>query len=64
MTERANMQSVLREKDLNVEQLRKQVDQLKTDLAASELAKSELIRRLQDEQRDSQTRERKEKSKL
>jgi hypothetical protein len=64
MTERANMNAILREKDLTLDQLRKQVDSLKAELAASELARQDLIRRLQEEQRESQTRERKEKSKL
>jgi hypothetical protein len=38
--------------------------QSKADLAASELSKQDLLRRLQEEQRDFQTRERKDKSKL
>ena len=64
LTERANMNAILREKDVALEQLRKQVDSLKAELAASELARLDLVRRLQEEQRESQTRERKEKSKL
>lgn len=64
LTERANMNAILREKDVALEQLRKQVDSLKAELAASELARLNLVRRLQEEQRESQTRERKEKSKL
>ena len=64
LTERANMNAILREKDLTLDQLRKQVDSLKAELAGSELARLDLVRRLQEEQRDSQTRERKEKSKL
>ena len=39
MTESANMQAILREKDLTLDQLRKQVDTLKAELAASELAR-------------------------
>jgi uncharacterized coiled-coil protein SlyX len=39
MTERANMNAILREKDLTLDQLRKQVDSLKAELAASELAR-------------------------
>jgi chromosome segregation ATPase len=33
------MQAILREKDLTLDQLRKQVDGLKAELAASELAR-------------------------
>jgi hypothetical protein len=64
LTERANMNAILREKDVALDHLRKQVDSLKAELAASELARLDLVRRLQEEQRESQTRERKEKSKL
>jgi hypothetical protein len=64
LTERANMNAILREKDFALDQLRKQVDSLKAELAGSELARLDLVRRLQEEQRESQTRERKEKSKL
>ena len=64
MTERATLQSFLREKDQMIESLKKTCDSLKADLGNSEQGRADLIRRLQEEQREAQTRERKEKSKL
>jgi len=53
MTERATLQSILREKDQMIESLKKTSDSLKADLASSEQARAELIRRLQEEQREA-----------
>ena len=64
IAEKAQQQSLLREKDLVIENLQKQTTQLKGEVAGFELSKSDLLRKLQDESRDNAMRERKEKSKL
>lgn len=64
ITEKTQLQGVLREKDLMVDSLQKQVTQLKAEVGQAELQKADLIRKLQEELRDASVRERKEKSKL
>ena len=53
MTERATLQSILREKDQMIESLKKTCDSLKADLGNSEQGRADLIRRLQEEQREA-----------
>lgn len=62
--EKGGLTQTLREKDLVIEQLQKQVATMKGEQAQVEMSKNDTLRRCEEEIREMAVRERKEKSKL